>query len=223
MIRSITSGRMVIAAVSQCQITPISEIGLDRKRRHRVIAKTRLAIEGIMGNNIGAVTSPSHSEHHLMTTSPIFQIREAKLDDAPALKTLATRAYYTAAPEWASDRGNVEDWLVWIDEYFDTPMPGQYVIVAESDTSEVWGLAHVLAFSDPLESETHSHLETLAVSSTAEGRGVASALVEACVDRTRGDGHPELTLHVYVENSRAQALYERLGFQPDWVKMRRAT
>ena len=158
-----------------------------------------------------------------MTTSPTFQIREAKLDDAPTLRTLATRAYYTGAPEWASDRGNVEDWLVWIDEYFDKPMPGQYVIVAESDSSEVWGLAHVLAFADPLESETHPHLETLAVSTNAEGKGVASALVEACVNRARDDGHPEVSLHVYVENSRAQAVYERLGFQSDWLKMRRAT
>ena len=158
-----------------------------------------------------------------MATSPAFHIRKAKIDDTPALKTLAARAYDTAAPEWASDRGNVDDWLVWIDDYFDKPMSGQYVIVAESDDSEVWGLAHVLAFSDPLETGTHPHLETLAVSTDAEGKGVASALVEACVDRAREDGHPELTLHVYVENGRAQALYERLGFQHDWIKMRRAT
>jgi ribosomal protein S18 acetylase RimI-like enzyme len=52
---------------------------------------------------------------------------------------------------------------------------------------------------------------------------VASALIEACVSRARAQGHPELTLHVYVGNDRAKAVYERSGFQADWLKMRRST
>jgi GNAT superfamily N-acetyltransferase len=158
-----------------------------------------------------------------MPTSSAFTLRDAQPEDASALKPLASRAYYTAAPEWAADRGNVEEWLTWIDDYFREPAAGQYVLVAEAKNNVIWGLAHVILFADPLESVPHPHLETLAVSPAAEGKGVASALIEGCVTRARKEGHPELTLHVYVGNDRARAVYERSGFQADWLKMRRST
>ncbi len=55
----------------------------------------------------------------------------------------------------------------------------------------------------------------------AEGRGIASALIEASAQRARELGGELFTLHVYTGNARAQPVYERVGFEPDWLRMGR--
>lgn len=93
--------------------------------------------------------------------------------------------------------------------------------MADGPDQAIWGVAHVLQMTDPLAADGHPHLETLAVAEAAEGRGVASALIETSAQRARELGGELFTLHVYTGNARAQALYERSGFQPEWLRMRR--
>lgn len=55
-------------------------------------------------------------------------------------------------------------------------------------------------------------VDGIAVRQDARGRGVGSALIEALCDEARTRGYREIRLDVIVENIRARALYERLGF-----------
>ncbi|MBM3679427.1 MAG: GNAT family N-acetyltransferase, partial [Actinobacteria bacterium] len=48
---------------------------------------------------------------------------------------------------------------------------------------------------------------------SARGKGVGSALLDALVDRARGEGRPGLSLAVDRQNAGAIALYERRGFE----------
>jgi ribosomal protein S18 acetylase RimI-like enzyme len=48
-----------------------------------------------------------------------------------------------------------------------------------------------------------------------QGRGIGSAVVRSLQDEARAAGKP-LTLQVLHVNSRARALYERLGFREVW-------
>jgi GNAT superfamily N-acetyltransferase len=56
-------------------------------------------------------------------------------------------------------------------------------------------------------------LRMLVVAHQAQGRGVGTALVQACVDRARSDGKRRVTLHTTSFMPVAQRLYERAGFR----------
>ena len=52
----------------------------------------------------------------------------------------------------------------------------------------------------------------LAVAPSARGKGVALALMEACIERARAAGAPALSLHTTDMMAVAMRLYERMGF-----------
>jgi ribosomal protein S18 acetylase RimI-like enzyme len=153
-----------------------------------------------------------------MSNQPAFRIRDAVPNDLAGIEPLALRAFHTAAPEWAPKDGS--GWVKWVAKFFEDPLDGQYILVAEGPDGDIWGISHVLPMTDPLADAPHPHLESIAVAEHAEGRGVASGLLEATIARSRAMGGKELTLHVYIGNSRAQSVYERHGFDRDWLRMR---
>ncbi len=57
-----------------------------------------------------------------------------------------------------------------------------------------------------------AELRMLVVDPVAQGRGVGTALVRACVDRARADARSALTLGTMPAMVAAQRLYRRLGF-----------
>ena len=64
-------------------------------------------------------------------------------------------------------------------------------------------------------------IRMLAVDPAAQGRGVGSALVAACLDRAHADGRRAVFLHSLPIMTDAQRIYERCGFrrapERDWV------
>ena len=64
-------------------------------------------------------------------------------------------------------------------------------------------------------------IRMLAVDPAAQGRGVGTALVEACLVRARADGRRAVFLHSLPVMTGAQRIYDRLGFrrvpERDWV------
>jgi len=55
------------------------------------------------------------------------------------------------------------------------------------------------------------HLEDLFVAPEARGRGIAEALIGACADLCRARGAPALDWLTRPDNTRARAVYERVG------------
>jgi GNAT superfamily N-acetyltransferase len=64
------------------------------------------------------------------------------------------------------------------------------------------------------EPEGDCAFRVLAVDPSVEGRGVAQALVRACIDRARADGRHRLVITSMAWMGRAHALYVGLGFDP---------
>jgi ribosomal protein S18 acetylase RimI-like enzyme len=56
-------------------------------------------------------------------------------------------------------------------------------------------------------------LRMLAVAATAQGRGVAGRLVEACIARARAAGKRRILLHTTEWMEAAQRVYQRAGFR----------
>jgi ribosomal protein S18 acetylase RimI-like enzyme len=64
-------------------------------------------------------------------------------------------------------------------------------------------------------------IRMLAVDPGAQGRGIGTALVEACLARARADGRRAVFLHSLAVMTGAQRIYDRFGFRRvpdrDWV------
>ncbi len=63
--------------------------------------------------------------------------------------------------------------------------------------------------------EDEAGLRMLAVDPGAQGRGVGTALVVACLARAAGAGKRRLLLHTTASMTAARRLYERAGFRRD--------
>jgi GNAT superfamily N-acetyltransferase len=59
------------------------------------------------------------------------------------------------------------------------------------------------------------------VAEAARGSGVGSLLVAAAEAWCRDRGLPEVTLHCYLGNEGAHRLYQRLGYEDEWYRMRK--
>lgn len=106
-----------------------------------------------------------------------------------------------------------------IDEGLRAPAADQTVLVAESAAHEPLGFVHLHGATDFHTGERHGHVSDIVVAPSAEGRGVGAALMAAAEDWARSHGFRLLSLHVFDGNARARALYERLGYRLDIVKM----
>ncbi|MGM9776747.1 MAG: GNAT family N-acetyltransferase [Prevotella sp.] len=74
-----------------------------------------------------------------------------------------------------------------------------------------WGMDH-----SGIPDETQAgelYLDSLAVDPAYRGRGIASLLLRASIDKSRALGLPSTGLLVDVGNPRAEALYNKVGFQ----------
>ena len=77
------------------------------------------------------------------------------------------------------------------------------------------------AVDDPESRSRYFYVAELSVSETMRGRGVGSQLIAAIEDFARRRGHTTAVIGVLVKNTRAHALYDRLGFRDYAVRMRK--
>lgn len=107
-----------------------------------------------------------------------------------------------------------------LDAWFDRPAPEEALLVAELDGRPA-GYSYLVVNTDFFTEKPHAHLSVLAVAKEAEGQGVGSALLDASVAWAKARGDDHITLNVFDNNSRAQALYERHGYTREIVKYRK--
>jgi ribosomal protein S18 acetylase RimI-like enzyme len=67
--------------------------------------------------------------------------------------------------------------------------------------------------------ESQSYLGELAVREDIEGHGVGNALVKACEEWSRNQGHTLLVLDTGTANEHARRFYQRLGFQEESIRL----
>lgn len=103
----------------------------------------------------------------------------------------------------------VEEWLT---ESIDQHNQKTMIFIAEDEQGERVGFATV-SHSIHFTGQPQAYIGELVTSEKAEGRGVGSALVEACERWARERGYKIITLTTGAGNSRALRFYEHLGFQ----------
>ena len=91
------------------------------------------------------------------------------------------------------------------------------VLVAEED-GELLGYVGCGSNRDPGPPPEVGEVRSMFVATSAWGRGVGRALMEAAVDDLRERGYTAAVVWSFGDNGRANAFYERMGFARDGEK-----
>jgi ribosomal protein S18 acetylase RimI-like enzyme len=154
-----------------------------------------------------------------MARGGLVTIRPARPGDREWILSLAPRLHDFGPPPWRPREVMDRAVTASIDEGLTAPAADQTVLVAEGAEKEPLGFVHLHGATDFHTGERHGHVSDIVVAPAAEGRGVGAALMAAAEDWARSRGFRLLSLHVFDANTRARALYERLGYRLDIVKM----
>ena len=106
----------------------------------------------------------------------------------------------------------------WLTESMEQHNQKTMVLVAEDEQGELLGFATV-SHSTHFTGQRQAYIGELATSEKAEGRGVGSALVEACEQWAREQGYTMITLTTGAGNTRALMFYDHLGFRSEDITL----
>jgi len=120
-------------------------------------------------------------------------------------------------PHWRTARQIADADLRILLEALHHPDRESSILVAEDGPGSVAGFVFTTTRLDYFTGRPHAHIEVLTVLGPAQGRGIARALLEAAEGWAKGLGHSQVTLNVFANNTRARAVYERLGYLPETV------
>lgn len=141
-------------------------------------------------------------------------IRNATVEEQVTIKELRYNAYKEHAQKLEQDHWNVlkNQILSNADLRDDVER-----IVAEID-GEIVGTVAVFppktdAYSGLVEELNHPEIRMLAVATNHRGKGIATALIEACIQRVKRQGYEYIGLHTADFMESAIKLYDRLGFE----------
>jgi len=91
-------------------------------------------------------------------------------------------------------------------------------LIARDDDGAAVGFATVFWTWSTLAARRIGVMNDLFVAERARGRGLADALIAACVDLCREHGAAELGWQTATDNHRAQAVYDRVGGRAErWI------
>lgn len=138
---------------------------------------------------------------------------------------LVPRLHEFGPPPWRGVREMDAAEARAVAEAFDAPRDDAALFVAEEiadgrgPQATPLGFVYVVSDTDFFTRERHGHVFDIIVAREGEGRGVGRALLETAERWARERGYRLLTLNVFVENTRARAVYDRAGFQPELTRM----
>lgn len=148
-------------------------------------------------------------------------IRPVVASDAGFIRQLYHEVESNGSPAWRTD-DNSPYTDRWIEDVIERQPPDQAIFVAANEDGLTLGYVWVLALVDFDTIDPRGHIAGVGVADAARGQGVGGQLVAAAEDWCRAQGLPEVSLHCYMGNTGAHRLYERLGFQDEWIRMRKA-
>ena len=105
---------------------------------------------------------------------------------------------------------------------FEQPGESTVLLIAERGPAEPLGCLFATTEPDFFTGRLGAHIEVVAVTAEAEGRGIARMLLAAGEDWARKRRYDHVTLNVFVANARARAVYESLGYSPETIRYRKA-
>ncbi len=136
----------------------------------------------------------------------MIEIREAGVDELEALAELTAAEY--------ARHGVTDDYRAQILD-IGRRAAVAVVLVALDDGELAGGLTYVPGPGPyaTFDREDEAGIRMLAVAPSHRRRGVARALVDACLERARAEGRTRISLHTMTTMTAAQSLYRSMGFR----------
>ena len=158
-----------------------------------------------------------------MSASSSIAIRPAIPSDIAFITKMYELVEGTGAPHWRTDGSTPNPYSTdWITTYFERSPDNQMIFVAADERDAPLGYIWVLTLTDFDAHLPHGHIAGVAVSPHAGGKGIGRTLVGAAEVWCQSKQVAEITLHCYMGNERAHALYHHLGYEDEWYQMRKA-
>ncbi len=148
-------------------------------------------------------------------------IRPAVPADEDFLVGLTARLADFDLPSWRTSGQIADADLGLLREALHRPTSDTAILVAESPPGTPSGFALISTKTDYFTRERHAHIEALAVRHDCEGQGLGRALLEAAQKWATERGDSQITLNASWQNSRARAVYDRLGWEPETIHYRK--
>jgi len=147
----------------------------------------------------------------------MIHVRPYVSDDRTFVLSLAPRLLI-GMPSWRDPHRWLTAFQNWITASIDQHGQTTMVLIAEDDQGHRLGFA-TLSHATHFTGEAQAYINELATSEAAEGRGVGTALIAACVQWAREQGYRILALSTGAANARALGFYRHLGFHDEDVKL----
>jgi GNAT superfamily N-acetyltransferase len=97
--------------------------------------------------------------------------------------------------------------------------PGHVVLIATDGAGERLGFLHAFLDRSVFTGERVGYVSTVVVSAPAAGAGAGRRLMEAAEEWARQQGCRLMTLEVFGQNAAARAVYARLGYSEQTLKL----
>jgi GNAT superfamily N-acetyltransferase len=147
----------------------------------------------------------------------MIRVRSYSPDDYDFVLGLAPRLAIGMQP-WR----NLEIWLKTVEEWLTESIRQHHqktkVLIAEDERGERLGFATV-SHDKHFTGQPQAYIGELVTGQTVEGRGVGTALVEACENWAREQGYNLLTVSTGAGNARALRFYKHLDFHDEDVTL----
>ena len=146
------------------------------------------------------------------------RIRPATAADRAFVVGLAPELAAFGPPPWRTVEQMVETDTLVLGGALDGSAADATVLIAEDVRGVPLGFIHLTVDADYYTRRECGHVSDLVVAAAARGRGVGERLMAAGEEWATARGYALLTLNVFVGNTRARTLYERLGFSAETVR-----
>jgi ribosomal protein S18 acetylase RimI-like enzyme len=150
-----------------------------------------------------------------------LRVRAWEPRDRETVLALADRFGEFNLPEGRTAGQIAEGTRAFLEHQLDALGDDEAVFVAEDGGGRALGFVYVRTDHDFFTGEAHGHVSNVAVARDAEGSGAGAALMREAERWARERGHGYVTLFVFAGNARALGLYDRLGYAPELLKLRK--
>lgn len=158
-----------------------------------------------------------------------WRIRDAQQTDYDAILSLTMSAYEQYQPQmkemWELYKENIVKTLTDVSAAISNRTTAEQIVVEAIDNGELLGSVVLFPASSPLNDDNNKNnlgedaaspkIRLLAVAPSARGQGIATALMQECIHRSRRAGAESLVLRTVDMMDVAMQMYLRMGFERD--------
>jgi GNAT superfamily N-acetyltransferase len=150
----------------------------------------------------------------------VTEVRPADPGDGGFITGLAERLAAVSRLPWlpaeATDRFAAEGCA---DAVAAIGRPGHVVLIATDTAGTPLGFLHAFTDQSAFTGERVGYVSTVVVSASAAGTGAGRRLMQAAEEWAGEQGCGLMTLEVFAQNATARAVYARLGYQEQTLKL----